>query len=284
MSFQLGGDLVSVVIAFLGGVLSFFSPCVLPVIPVYLSLISGLSYEEMTAAAVAAPVAPGDAPIANPAATPTADAVAPMQPARWQLFRGALAFLTGFGLVTVLVFGSLITAAGFGGSPAWITAVQWVAAAVMVVFALQMFGVFRIAALFRERRLHIAENKLGLLGALLIGAAFALGWVPCTGPILFGILSLSIGTAKIGLALAYVLGLAVPFLLAALFVNAFLGSLRAVTRHLRKIEVASGVLLLAMAVLLVSGKVDLINSLTARTGWGDVAYNLEDWVMNLFRK
>ncbi|OPZ84947.1 MAG: Thiol:disulfide interchange protein DsbD [bacterium ADurb.Bin429] len=264
---ELGGNLVSVVIAFLGGLVSFFSPCVLPVIPVYLSLISGLSFEEMTQT---------DA---------TSDGeTSPKKPARWKLFSGALAFLTGFGLVTVLVFGSLITAAGFGGSPLWITVVQWIAAAVMVVFALQMFGVFRITALFKERRLHVGENKLGLLGALLIGAAFALGWVPCTGPILFGILSLSIGTAKIGLALAYVLGMAVPFLLAALFVTAFLGSMRKVTRHMRKIEIASGILLLAMAALLVFGKVDLINSLATRTGWADFAYNLEEWVTNLFRK
>jgi len=264
---ELGADLVSFVIAFMGGLVSFFSPCVLPVIPVYLSLISGLSYEEMTQGH-----ATGDGE------------TAPKSPSRWKLFRGALAFLTGFGLVTVLVFGSLIKAAGFGGSPTWIIVIQWIAAAVMVVFALQMFGVFRIAALFQERRLHIGENKLGLLGAMLIGAAFALGWVPCTGPILFGILSLSIGTAKIGLALAYVLGMAVPFLLAALFASAFLGSMRKVTRHMRKIEIASGVLLLAMAVLLVFGKVDFINNLATRTGWADFAYTLEEWVTNLFRK
>jgi cytochrome c-type biogenesis protein len=264
---HLGADAISFIVAFLGGLLSFFSPCVLPVIPVYLSLISGLSYEEMTQTAA---VPDGETPA--------------KKPTRWRLLGGALAFITGFGLVTVLVFGSLITVAKWGDLPHWVTAIQWIAAVAMVVFALQMFGVFRIAALFKERRFTITQNKLGLLGALLIGAAFALGWVPCTGPILGGILSLSLGSAKVGLALAYVLGMAVPFLLAALFVNAFLGSMRKVTRYMRGIEIASGMLLLAMASLLVLGKQEIIAGLTSGTGWANFADNLEEWVTRLFRK
>lgn len=272
---ELGADIISLVIAFVGGVLSFLSPCVLPVIPVYLSLISGLSYEEMHGEESPAP-SDVDAESTTPA----------RKPSRWRLLSGALAFVAGFGIVTVLVFSSLVKVAHFGAKPSWVIAIQWVAAVVMVLFALQMFGLFRIAALSRERRFHLAENRLGLWGALLIGAAFALGWMPCTGPILAGIISLAMKSAGAAfpLALAYVLGMALPFLLAALFVNAFLGSMRKVTRHMRIIEVASGVLLLIMAVILVTGKETVISGLTSGTKWADIVTHIEEWFKNLMHR
>lgn len=258
-----GIGVIQVIAAFVGGVLSFLSPCVFPVIPVYLSLISGMSYEELQ----------GDAPAG-------ADGEPAKTPNRWRLLGGALAFVLGFGLVTVLLFGVFVQASKLPGG--WVRGIQLTAATLMVLFALQMFGLFRINALFRERRIHVAENRLGLLGALLIGAAFALGWVPCTGPILGGILSMSLGAARMGLAIVYVLGMALPFLLAALFAGRFLASLRKVTRHMRAIEVASGVLLVLMAVLLVMDDQKLIARIAGDTGWSDWSYRLEEMVSKLF--
>jgi cytochrome c-type biogenesis protein len=262
-----GIGLIQYIAAFVGGVLSFLSPCVFPVVPVYLSLISGLSYEELQGGAADASAE---------------DAAPKKQPGRWRLLGGALAFVIGFGLVTVLIFGIFKQASNLPAG--WVRGIQLTAAALMVVFALQMFGLFRIDALFRERRFHMAENKLGLLGALLIGAAFALGWMPCTGPILGGILSMSLGTARMGLAVVYVFGMALPFLLAALFAGHFLASLRKVARHMRTVEIASGVLLLIMAALLVLGSQEQIAKLASNTGWGDVSYKIEEWVSQLFHR
>lgn len=219
----------------LAGMVSFLSPCVFPIVPAYLSLISGMSFEEM-------------------------QAVATVKHARWRLFGGALAFVFGFSLISVFMLWGIIRVMGGVGdgwiSAEWKTGLRWAGGAVIALFALHMIGVLRVKAFFNERRFHVDGRKLGYLGAVLAGAAFAFGWSPCLGPILGSVAALAAGAGTEatvwGLLIAYTLGLAVPFLLAALFVDLFLGSMSRITRHMRVIEIFSGVLLLVMAVLLVT--------------------------------
>lgn len=218
---------------FVAGMASFLSPCVLPIVPAYLSLISGLSFDEL-------------------------QQQASVKAARWRLFSSAIAFILGFSVIMVGLMGGLV--ALFSNASSDLKAQMSVALGVVIfVFALHMLGVFRIPALYRERRFHINTNKLGILGAFLIGAAFAFGWTPCIGPILSAVLGLVVSTTQTGLLAVYALGLAIPFLLAAVFVNFFLGSLKHMTRHLRTVEIVSGVLLLVMGIVLVTGKLGVIS-------------------------
>jgi cytochrome c-type biogenesis protein len=233
----MGGEQLSYGIVFLAGVLSFLSPCVLPIVPAYLSIISGLSFEQLQ----------------------EADSV---RQARGRLFGSALAFVLGFSIVTTIFLGgiaSLITTL----PDAWKLGMRWVGGAIVIIFALHLLGLFRIRALFAERRFHIDGKKLGIVGAALAGAAFGFGWSPCIGPILSGVLAYAAGTATPVTAwlyfAVYTLGLAVPFLLAAVFVNLFLQSMRKMTRHLRTVEIISGSLLLVMGVLLVTDQMTVIN-------------------------
>jgi cytochrome c-type biogenesis protein len=207
-------------------------------VPAYLSLISGLSAEDM----------------AREDAVPRA---------RWRLLAGALGFILGFGLVTVVLLGGLVVLVG-GMGKAWMLGFRILGATVLLAFALHLLGVFRIQALFSERRLHLDPARFGPLGAVVVGAAFAFGWSPCIGPILGGVLALAAGSAKIGLLIVYTLGLAVPFLLAALFLGAFLRLLTKATRYLRAVEIVSGILLLAMAALLVTDQLKWLAALAMR--------------------
>lgn len=224
-------------LVFLAGMVSFLSPCVLPIVPAFLSLISGLSFEELAAEES-------------------------VRKARWRLFSSALAFILGFSLVTILLLGGIASIASkLDGE--WKLIFRWVGGGVVILFALHLIGLLRINALFKERRFHLDTRKFGILGALVVGAAFGFGWSPCIGPILGGVLAFAAGTATPAhawlLFVSYTLGLAVPFLLAAVFVNLFLGSMKKMTRHLRKVEIASGALLLLMGVLLITNELTWVS-------------------------
>ncbi|MHB9131062.1 MAG: cytochrome c biogenesis CcdA family protein [Armatimonadota bacterium] len=234
----MGGDELSIGAVFIAGILSFLSPCVFPVIPAYLSLISGLSFEEMQQEQQS------------------------VRAVHWRLYASAIAFILGFSAIFVGLFGGLSLALNqLGGD--WRTWVRIGGGIVVIAFAIHMIGIVRINALFKERRFHVGANRLGILGAFLIGGAFAFGWTPCIGPVLGSVLVLTVSTAKTGLLIAYSAGLALPFLLTAVFVNLFLRSMHKVTRHLRTIEVISGVFLLAMGVVLLTDKVNAV------AGWAE---------------
>ena len=226
---------ISLVAAFAAGFLSFVSPCVLPLIPGYISFVSGISVDEMR----------GD----------TAPATS-----RLQVFLTSLAFVIGFSIVFVAL-GASATAIGkfmFAKLPL----LSKIAGAILIVFGLHTMGVFRLAFLETEKRVHSQRKPAGPLGAMLVGVAFAFGWTPCIGPILGGILAIagskSTVTEGVTLLAVYSLGLGIPFLLTSLAINQFFTAAKRIRKHYHAVEVASGALLIAIGLLIVTGQLTII--------------------------
>jgi cytochrome c-type biogenesis protein len=216
---------LTILVAFLAGLLSFLSPCVLPLVPSYLGFVTGFTLDEMTERRRLAMV-------------------------------HALLFVAGFSLIFVLL-GAGATA--LGGALRYYK--DWVArigGLLIIFFGLYLLGVIRIRAFEQEQRLHLDRKPLGYLGSVLVGLAFGAGWTPCIGPILGGILGLAATEADVsrGMVLLgwYSAGLAVPFLLAAYAVNTFLDIFQRFRRYLPLVQKASGILLLIVGVLMVSGQ------------------------------
>jgi cytochrome c-type biogenesis protein len=231
------GDNVSLIAAFGAGFLSFISPCVLPLIPGYLSFVSGVSLEEMRD---------------DTAVT-----------ARRHVIVTSLAFVLGFSLVFIAL-GASASAIGkflFRNS----TILTRVAGALVIIFGLHTMGVFRIPFLETEKRLQAGSKPKTLLGAVMVGMAFGFGWTPCIGPILSGILTLagSKETVWEGVVMlaVYSLGLGIPFLLASLTINKFFAVSARLRRHYHAIEVTSGALLVGIGLLLFTDQLTVITRL-----------------------
>jgi cytochrome c-type biogenesis protein len=212
--------------AFLAGLLSFLSPCVLPLVPGYVSLISGASVEELQA----------------------------RDRARRAVMLHSLAFILGFSIVFVTA-GAAATTIGQLASiyRVWLT---YIAGAVIIVFGLHLIGALKIKALYMDKRMHQVKGGASVWGAFAVGFAFAFGWTPCIGPILAGILALAASqdTVVKGMFLLaiYSLGLAVPFLLTSFGIERFLKFYGRFRRHLHTVEVVSGVLLIAIGALILT--------------------------------
>jgi cytochrome c-type biogenesis protein len=225
---------VGIPTAFVAGLVSFLSPCVLPLVPGYISLISGVGIEELKAQEAA-------------------------------VFRkvmlNSIAFILGFSIVFVTL-GALSTEVGQLAAQ-YKTTLSRVAGVLVIVFGLHLTGILRIKALYADKRLHGVKGGSTPWGAFVIGFAFAFGWTPCVGPILSGILLLAARensvTKGILLLTVYSLGLAVPFLITALGIERFMKFYTGFRRHMHVIEVASGALLIILGVLLVSGKFTLLS-------------------------
>ncbi len=219
--------LPAMAVALVAGVLSFLSPCVLPIVPPYLAYMGGISMGEMTGAGTA----------------------------RRRVILPALFFVLGLSTV-FLILG--FTASAFG---AFFLRNQEVFAqvsgVVVIIFGLHFLGLFRIPILDREARLDAGEKGGSAFGAYVLGLAFAFGWTPCIGPQLGAILSLAAqegsterGTLLLGI---YALGLGLPFLLAAIFVERSMFLMTKLKRHMKLIERCMGVLLLVVGLALVTG-------------------------------
>ena len=221
--------------AFLAGLVSFLSPCVLPLVPGYVSLISGAGVEELQA-----------------------------QEAR--LFRkvmlNSIAFILGFSVVFITL-GAISTEMGQLLAH-YKSFLARVAGVVIILFGLHLTGIFRINALYADKRLHSVKGGSTVAGAFVIGFAFAFGWTPCVGPILAVILGFAAeqdSVAKgIMLLAVYSLGLAVPFLLTSLGIERFLKFYSRFRAHMHALEVASGVLLILLGALLISGRFTLLSN------------------------
>jgi cytochrome c-type biogenesis protein len=243
------GEPVALVAAFVAGLLSFFSPYVLPLIPGYLSYISGLSLDEMRGTTAAAGA--GGVAVATPAE------------ARRRVVIASAGFCVGFSAVFV----SLGASAGAVGQ--WLLEGQWLldklGGAIIIAFGLHTIGVARIGWLHRARRVQTRAKRPGIVGALLVGVAFALGWTPCLGPILAGVVAIAVtqdtpaeGARLLG---AYALGLAVPFLGTSLALNHYFAAFTRLRAHYRAIELVSGVLLVAIGLLIFTNQFGRV------TGW-----------------
>jgi cytochrome c-type biogenesis protein len=232
-----GVSIANLGIAFAGGLLSFLSPCVLPLVPGYISLISGVSIDKLKGEDVT------------------------RSAARMAVISNSLAFNAGLSVI----FLALGAAAGFAGAAVlnniWIRIIGGV---VIIAFGFQLMGVLKIRTLYKDTRLFGQEKPRGLLGSATLGMAFAAGWTPCIGPILGGIIGLAATTGgwRGGLILSafYSAGLAVPFLITGLGINQFLGFYTKFRRHLHKVEVISGIMLIGIGLLVATGKSTLLTS------------------------
>ena len=229
----MGVSLFNIAIAFAGGLLSFLSPCVLPLVPGYISLMSGVSVDHLKSGGSS----------------------------RRAVIANSLAFNAGLSVIFLALGGT----AGLVGSAiinnVW---VRVIGGLVIIVFGLHLIGVLKIKYLYRDTRQFSSEKPRGIFGSLTLGMAFAAGWTPCIGPILGGIIGLAAtsGGWKSGLILSafYSAGLAVPFLVTGLGINQFLGFYGKFRKHLHKVEVVSGIILILIGVLVMSNRVTMLAS------------------------
>jgi cytochrome c-type biogenesis protein len=218
-------------LAFTAGLLSFLSPCVLPLIPSYVSFITGLSIDDV-------------------------------QRSRRVTLIHSLLFVAGFTIV-FLVLGATATVLG----QLLLRYRDWVGrfgGILVIVLGLYLLGVFNIGAFGREKRVYIANKPLGYFGTLLVGMAFAAGWTPCIGPILGGVLTYTASSADLNrgllLLFAYSLGLAVPFILAALMIDRFMELFQRYRGALVWMSRISGALLVVVGILMITGSMTVMST------------------------
>jgi len=237
---------VTVLAAFAAGVLSFISPCVLPLIPGYLSFISGVTLDEMQGTAGA----------------PRGAAVATLSPAagRRRVIFTSLFFILGFSLVFIALGATASVLGQFLMDRLRI--LGRIAGVVIILFGLHTMGVLRIGWMYSEKRVQVDRKPAGPIGAMLVGIAFAFGWTPCIGPILAGILAIAAAQETVAkgvqLLAVYSLGLGVPFLLTAVAINQFFAVFARIRRHYRAIEIVSGALLVGIGVLIFTDRFTII--------------------------
>ena len=220
--------------AFVAGLLSFLSPCVLPLVPGYVSLISGATVEDL-------------------------------QSSDRRLLRTVMlhsvTFVLGFSVVFIALGAVATTVGQFANE--YHTLLTKIAGVIVIIFGLHLTGLLKIKALYADKRLHNVKGSSSVMGSFLVGFAFAFGWTPCIGPILAAILVLAEtqDTVLKGILLLaiYSLGLAVPFLLTSLGVDRFLAFYGRFRRHLHTVEVISGVLLIAVGVLIFLNNLKLLS-------------------------
>lgn len=221
---------VGIAISFAAGLLSFLSPCVLPLIPSYVTFVTGLTLEDV-------------------------------QQSRRIALVHSLLFVLGFSLV-FLALGATATAVGrmLGYNREWVGRVGGV---LVIILGLYLLGVFNVAFFSRDRRLHVATKPLGYLGTVFVGMAFAAGWTPCIGPILGAVLTYTASEADLqrGLVLlaAYSAGLAVPFVIAALMIDRFIVLFQKYRGALIWTTRLSGVLLLGVGILMLTDTMRLLS-------------------------
>ena len=220
--------------ALVAGVLSFVSPCVLPLIPAYISFLGGASLDQLT------------------------DETGVDKSTSRRVFYAALAFVLGFSTVFVILGASATAISGVLIQHAIL--LGQIAGVVIVIFGFHFMGLFRIGFLNFEKRFHLENKPAGLVGSFILGLAFAFGWTPCVGPILASVLmvaasgdSVMYGTSLLGV---YAAGLGIPFLAAALAVKPFMNFMKRFRQHMHKVEIVVGSLLVVTGVVIFTGDIN----------------------------
>lgn len=236
---------MSFFIAFSAGFLSFISPCVLPVVPSYISYITGLSLEELTSQEGKAR-------------------------AREMAIKNSILFIMGFSTIFIF-FGASATFMGqFFLSNQNI--IRQIGGVFIIFFGLYIMGLFKLSFLARDKRFHFKSKPAGYLGSYLVGAAFGAGWTPCVGPILGSILlyASTAGSVTIGIQLlaVYSLGLGLPLFLSALGVQSFLLTFKKTARYMGWINGASGAFLIAVGLLIFTNSLTRLTSFFTQIGFG----------------
>ncbi|HLX13406.1 MAG TPA: cytochrome c biogenesis protein CcdA [Bacteroidota bacterium] len=237
----MGGENIGLLTAFLFGLLSFVSPCVLPIVPGYLSFISGVTFDEMNDTANAKSI-------------------------RNRILLNSVFFILGFSAVFIALGASASAVGQFLHER--LNIISKIAGVLIVVLGIHMTGLFKIPFLNYEKRLHSSAKRLGIFGSFLVGLAFAFGWTPCIGPILAGILTIAAGEGTVGkgilLLTFYSAGLGIPFFLTGMSVSAFYKVFDRFKRHLHKFEIASGALLICIGILIFTNYLTILSGYLSR--------------------
>jgi len=227
---------ISYSLAFLGGILSFLSPCILPLIPSYVSFITGISFEELKT---------GNKALIRKLTT-----------------INSLSFITGFSTVFILlgIFSSFMSAILYASILG--IRLYHVGGVIIIIFGLYVMGILKIGFLSKEHRIHLKSKPRGYIGSFVVGLTFGAGWTPCIGPILGSVLFVAgtSGSAFYGfkLLLVYSIGLAIPFLATSLAMNTFLSHYSHIQKYMKVIMVLSGLLLITFGVLVLTNNVTLL--------------------------
>lgn len=220
---------VSYLVALASGMVSFLSPCVLPLVPAYICFITGNSYQD---------VREGD------------------KIAKWAMFWPAVVFVLGFSTVFVALGAGASSIQGILQENKEIFAK--ISGVMIIILGIHFTGLVKLPFLYREARFQTGDEQKGLVGAYIIGLAFAFGWTPCIGPILGAILAIAATQETIwkgiGLLFVYSMGLGIPFFLSGLFMNLFFSAFQRALKYMRVIEIVAGVFLIIVGVLVFTGK------------------------------
>ncbi len=226
---------VSYMLAFFAGVLSFLSPCVLPLLPSYVSFITGVSFEDLTGNADRGRV-------------------------KFLTITNSLVFILGFSFIFTLLGASSSAAGRFFFQ--YQDLIRITGGILIIIFGFFVAGFLRIDFLMREKKFHMNFKPAGYIGTFAVGMTFAVGWTPCIGPILGSILMYAGSTASVSygakLLVVYSLGLGIPFLLSSLALNTFLSHSRRLQRHMKPIMVISGILLIIFGIMLLTNMITVL--------------------------
>jgi len=238
---------ISLFAALGAGVLSFFSPCVLPLIPAYISFITGLSLDKLWE------VSPQEVLSQNEGSAVTKNV---KRHYLKKIFLETVLFVLGFSFIFVALGASATYLGNFIFTNRKI--IKLIGGIIIILLGLHIAGVFKVKYLEYEKKLHLQKRPTTLLGSFVVGIVFAVGWTPCIGPLLAGILALAATNDTLGqgvlLLSFYSLGIAIPFLLTSVFIGGFLGLFSKIKKHFRLISIVSGGLLISVGIwVIISG-------------------------------
>lgn len=229
------GETISYNAAFIAGLLSFLSPCILPLIPAYFTFITGLSIDELTDSA---------------------------KETRNKVILSTLFYVAGFSFVFIIMGASASFFGNLMYQYSW--AVRYLGGTIIIIFSLHLLGIINIKGFNFEKRFHVKEKPFHLMGVFVIGMAFGAGWSPCIGPILGSILIVASNQDTIynGMLLLafYSLGIAAPFILISIFITSMVGIIKRATKYIIYINKATGILLFIVGILLITDKFKLLAS------------------------